>query len=97
MTLQEALRALLSITTDHSEFPELEAMISKSSGHAVSYAIKAGKRFALGEPVIATNTYASYDYARKVLKNRFLLGEPNIIVTSPSIACDYARHVIKGR
>lgn len=48
------------------------------------------------EPVIALSGEASYFYALKVLRGRFVAGEKEIAKT-PSWAVKYARFVLRGR
>ncbi len=48
------------------------------------------------EDKIASDSFASYDYARHVIKGRWPRGEP-MIMTNPQYANDYARDVLKGR
>jgi hypothetical protein len=50
------------------------------------------------EDVIMNDPEVSYEYARDVLKGRWLEGEKNILeLEDPDIIINYAREIIKGR
>ena len=52
--------------------------ISTDAHHSLVYANILNKRFELGEKAISGETYHSFNYAKCVLKGRFILGEGKI-------------------
>jgi hypothetical protein len=61
------------------KFPKGEAAIAKDPYYAAEYARITGQPFKAGEKAIATNNYASYIYARDVLKKPWKPGEAAIL------------------
>lgn len=55
-----------------------------------------GRRIPPLEQIFIDNPFASYKYARDIMKGRWLEAEP-IIIKYPRYAYYYSRHVIKGR
>jgi rubrerythrin len=88
-----------------------EEAIVKDPNRALAYALRIGTPFPEGEPAIASTARTAFDYANKVLKDRFPMGEITILraakdanppaagdtVGGISIAVGYAKHVIKDR
>lgn len=62
----------------NSRFKIVEPYVARSPMHAYEYARQIGDRFKLGEPTIATDSYASLLYIKNILKGRFKLAEPTI-------------------
>jgi hypothetical protein len=60
------------------------------------YCFQSHKRFPKYESIIAKDPYASYCYARYIIKDRWELGEPSI-ARHFKIAYDYAKDVLKYR
>lgn len=78
-------------------FESGEKSIATDAEQSYLYASFLGRFFELGETVIATDAEYSYLYARRIIEDRFRLGEKAIINSSdPSWAYKYARDIIKG-
>ena len=77
-------------------FPDGEESIACSARESLVYAKLIGKRFSLGEPMIATNLDFSYRYSKDVLNGRFPLGE-RLFTSDADYAFGYAINVLKSR
>lgn len=88
-------RTVWEIYTDSiTQLKKRAAIFAKDPDTAVSYAIRTGKPFPLGEESIAKSPDASYSYAGNVLKKPFPLGEP-AIAKNAERACLYALNILK--
>ena len=66
------------------------------AGIAYEQAMKVGRRYPVGEHLIAKSPSFALKYADEVLKKRFPMGEV-AIAASAQHSVDYARYVIRGR
>lgn len=67
----------------------IEKIISQDGYSSYMYARRIGRRFLKGEPAIAKKVAYAINYAEEILKDRFLLAEPNILKSNPTTIFGY--------